>query len=115
MFKKSSTAIKSGAILGLILVVAISVAWATSTYSGSRVYQLGDPGAGFVIKSGKDRVRARVRPNALDDYLTEQGLSEVEITGEMTEELVECEDGTTHYHLNFTFGPSGTYFNVSSI
>ena len=27
----------------------------------------------------------------------------------MTEELAKCKTGT-HYHLNFTFGPSGAYF-----
>jgi hypothetical protein len=95
---------------GLLLIFALSAAWAVEYYSASKVYQLGHDGEGFVIKPGADRVRARARANALDDYLTEKGLTEVEITTEMIEEFIEIGDGTSYYALNFIFGPSGTYF-----
>lgn len=110
MLKKMFTPVRFTAIFNFVLILGLSVAWAVEYYSGSRVYRLGHRADYFVIKSGHDRVRARVRANALDGYLTEQGLNKVKITGDMTEELVECDDGTTRYHLNFTFGPTGAYF-----
>ena len=112
MFRKFATHIRTTAIISLVLVLAISMAWATSTYSNRRTYAVGDGGNIRLVKSS-DPILFYVYPGSLDSYLAEKDLNEVEITAEMTEELVKCASHT-HYHLYFTFGPSGLYFDKAN-
>ncbi len=101
---------KSIAIFSLVLVFALSAAWAVQTHNASK--WIGDKGGKFdVVKtSKKDKVKVTIKKGALKAYLEEQGRDKAEITFETTEDLVPCGSGT-HYHFNFTCGPSGTYFD----
>ena len=112
MFQKLNTAMKSAAILSLVLIFALSAALATiNYYSSSKVYHVGE-GSEFVVFEDNDgEVDVGVPAGSLDDYLEEQDLDEVEISVQMSEELVQCADGTQYYKLDFTFSPSGCYFD----
>ena len=112
MLNKSTrklTAIKSTAIIALVLAFALSAAWALEIYSNSRVYGVGEGGKIKLVKE-PNKTFVRVPEGSLDGYLAEHNLNEVEITVEMIEELVEREDGSTYYQVMFIFGPSGCYF-----
>ncbi len=103
------------AILSLVLIVAISTAWAVNYSSDSYRFTMGKSGnldlvSGKSKKGGqRDKIWCMVKKNALDDYLVEQNLSSVTLTCDLVEEWVECDDGP-HYHLSFEFGPSGAFF-----
>lgn len=113
MFHKFNTPMKSAVILSLILVLALSAAWATiNYYYKSKMMGMG---AGFfanVVHQGKDRIKATVDSGALDNYLLEQGVDEVGLAILLAEELVEQPDGSSYYRLEFTFWPSGAYFET---
>ena len=109
MFKKFNTPIKAAAILSLILAFALSTAWAVTHYSASIVIDEGGEGEIEIVNDGDDEIEVEIELNALDDYLNDEDIDEVTITVDVTEELVPC-GGGTHYHLDFTFGPSGAYF-----
>ena len=110
MFTKFRTTLTKTAILSLVLVFSLSAAWAVQNYRASK--QIGKSGGKFdVVKtSRKDKVKVIIKKGALKAYLEEQGLNEVEITVETTEDFVPCGSGS-HYHFIFTCGPNGTYFD----
>ena len=102
MFKKFNTPLKSAAILGLVLAVALSSAWA-ATYYESRM--VGHDGKTLRLNPNAN---LRVRNGGLDGYLAENGITEVEISVELTE--VFDPDGNLD-GLIFEFGTSGCYFD----
>lgn len=111
MFTKFRTTLTKTAILSLVLVFALSAAWAVQNHSASK--QIGNSGGKFdAVKTSKeDKVKVIIKTDALKAYLEEQGLNEVEITVETTEDFVPCGSGS-HYHFIFTCGPNGTYFDT---
>ena len=111
MLTQLRTTLTKTAILSLVLVFALSVAWAVQNHSTSK--QIGNSGGKFdaVKTSRKDKVKVTIKKGALKAYLEEQGLNEVEITVETTEDFVPCGSGS-HYHFIFTCGPNGTYFDT---
>lgn len=103
MFKTCNNSIRLTAILSLVLVFALSAAWAVQTYHRSKV--IGKYGGIIPIHVDVEkRAVVAILPRALDDYFNEQGIDDVEITVEM---IADEENGT----LLFTFGPSGAYFD----
>ena len=110
MFKQRYPSIRFTAIVCFVLVSAFTAAWAVQTYYASEVIKKGKGGNLKIVNAGKDKIGAKITNGSLDAYLEEQGLNEVEIQVEMTEELVECDDDT-YYHLEFTFGPSGAHMD----
>ena len=111
MFKRFQTPIGSIAIIGLVLVFALTAAWATiNYYSASAV--IGQNASGkFVIVHENDREAiVHIQKGALDHYLEDQDIDEVEITVEMSAEEIKTK-GKGYYRLEFTFGPSGAYFD----
>ena len=69
-------------------------------------------GGSFVLVNQlNDKIKIIVPNGAVGDYLTEQGISQVEITAELIEVLVDDGKGNSHYELTFTFGPNGVHFN----
>jgi hypothetical protein len=110
MFKQRNPSIRFTAIVCFVLVSAFTAAWAVQTYYASEVIKKGKGGNLKIVNQGEDKIGAKITNGSLDVYLEEQGLNEVEIQVEMTEELVECSNDT-HYHLEFTFGPSGAYMD----
>ncbi len=112
MLKKfCNTPIRFAAMLSLVLVVAISAAWAVQ-YSNSKVICMGG-GDNIKLAPSPDRVFLHVPPGSLDAYLAEKGLNSVKITAQMTEEWVQSSSGG-YYNLTFVFGPSGTYFDPNN-
>ena len=110
MFKQRYPLIRFTAIVCFVLVSAFTAAWAVQTYYASEVIKKGKGGNLKIVNAGKDKIGAKITNGSLDAYLEEQGLNAVEIQVKMTEELVECSDDI-HYHLEFTFGPSGAYLD----
>jgi hypothetical protein len=103
---------KYTAILSLVLVFALSIAWATTKhYSSSVVVPKGRALGLTIVPHGRDRINLYSQRGAIDDYMNEQGVNSVEITAELQEVLVDDGNGNSHYELTFTFGPSGAYFN----
>ena len=47
--------------------------------------------------------------------MAQQGINEVEITADLSEEWVDTGNGDGYYRLNFTFGPSGAYFTPNEL
>ena len=79
MFRKFSvTTLKSTAIVSLVLVFTLSLAWGVTYYSKSKV--VGDGGG--AIKINQD-AEVYIHPGALDAYLAEEGLDRVKIDVEM--------------------------------
>jgi hypothetical protein len=109
MFRKFNTPMKSVVALSLVLVFALSAAWALQTYNASIIVKKGGVSDRLMLvaESENGTVNFRIKAGALDDYLTEQGKDKVKITVEMIEDEA---NGV----LLFTFGPSGTYFNPPS-
>ena len=110
MFKKGFTSIRLTAIVSFVLVIAFSVAWAVQTYYASEIVKKGKGGDLKIVNEGKDKIGAKISNGSLDAYLEEQGQDKVEITVDMTEELIECDNGS-YYHLEFTFGPNDARFD----
>ena len=122
MLQKMYTPLRFTAILSLVLVFALSVAWAgkakpkgdrtttsttttstTTTSTTIQTYLASDVigGRGGSITITRDVV-VKIPAGALNAYLAEKGVDVVEITVEM----IDFGDG-----LLFIFGPSGAYFD----
>jgi len=116
MFSKFNTAIISTAILSLVFVVALSVAWAVNTYSGSVIIENGSTQNKVInlVQQGNDQIKVQICAGSLDAYMAEESLNEVLITCELTEELVSDPNGD-YYKLSFEFGPSGVYLDLNPL
>ena len=116
MKRKFNTAIISTAILSLVFVVALSIAWAVNTYNGSVIIENGSTyeQAIQIIQQGNDHIKVEIEGGSLDAYMDEEDLNEVLVTCELTEELVSGPNGD-YYKLNFEFGPSGAYFSPNPL
>jgi hypothetical protein len=111
MFKKLKHPMRFTAIISLVFVFALSVAWATiNYYSASVVIHHGKLGKRSLVNGGNRDATIHIEKGALDSYMTDQGVNQVEITTELTEERIS-QGGPPQYKLEFTFGPSGAYFN----
>lgn len=110
MFKHGYTTIRYTAIACLALVFALSAAWAINYYSASRVIRKGEGGSFKVVNQGSDWALIQVKGGSLDAYMDDRDVDEVKITVTMTEELIERDDGSTYYRLDFYFGESDAYF-----
>ena len=108
------TPIKSAVIFSLVLVLALSVAWGGKNRVRKKtVYKGGDTTHINIDRDPKGgRIRATIIGCSADDYMTEQAISEVQITVETIEEWVDDGGGNSHRRFTFIFGPSGTYFNL---
>ena len=84
------------------------------TYSGSLTVNKG-AGDWITLVKGKNRIEVLVVTGSLDAYMEEQGIDKVTITIDLVEQWVDTGDGTGHYCLDFTFGPSGAYFTPSAL
>ncbi len=107
------------AILSLIFVLAISIAWAhdndgndasQGTYNVSEIIEFGCGTTIDVVDQGNKVVKIWVDSEALDDYMIEQGINEVNLTVEVIETLIQPPDGNSYYQLDFIFGPAGAFF-----
>ena len=119
MFRKFyNPTIRSAAIGCLLLVFALSVSWATiNYYSVSKVVRMSKQYIFDVVRGkGKypDAIRVQILYGTLDAYMVEKGINKVEITVDLVEEEVTDANGT-YYRLDFTFGPSGAYFEPKSL
>ena len=117
MFTKFDTPMKLTAIFGLVLVFALSVAWATiNTYNGSAIIENGSTQDEVIqlVQQGSDQIKVQIAAGLLDAYMTEESLNEVEITCELTEEFVSDPNGD-YYKMSFEFGPSGAYFDLDPL
>lgn len=112
MKRKFNTAIISTAILSLVFVVALSLAWAVNTHNGNVIIENGsDKNRGIqIVQQGRDHIQVSIKAGSLNAYMAEERLNKVLITCELTEELVSGPDGD-YYKLSFEFGPSGAYFD----
>ena len=113
--QKFNTAIRYTAIFSFVLVIALCSAWAVTYYSESKVFNHSGGNLVLVKVQGMDRIKLTVPNGSLDDYLAEQGISDVEITADLEEEWVDTGGGTGYYRLTFTFGPSGAYFTPNEL
>ena len=110
MKRRLNSTMKSITILSLVFVFVLSAAWAIQHYSNSTVIGRGEVGGFKIVNEKKNWVFAIILTGSLDAYLDSLEIDAVEITAEMTEELVTRPDGTSYYKLDFTFGPSGAFF-----
>jgi len=117
MSQKIHTALRFATIGCLLLVLAFTDAGAAQTYHASKVIKKGGGGTIYVapnllnLLGVLDKVTATIQSRSLDAYMQEKGINSVEITVDMTKELVQRADGSSYYRLEFHFGPSGAYFN----
>ena len=141
MFKKLTTTMRLAAILGLVLTLALSTTWAkkprknkgestqsesstttdspaTTTnspsieyYSNQMIVKKGKGNWMSLVKQGQDEVYVDVIKGSLDAYMAEQGITSVEITGDLIAEQVQRADGSSYYRVTVIFGPSGAYFH----
>jgi hypothetical protein len=113
MFQKMSTPMKSTAIFSLVLMLGLSIAWAIEYYSGSVTIPRGKKGnssISLIHDGGQDKVGFVVKKRTLEPYMDEQGVNEVTVTVDATVGWVDDDQGG-HYQMNFTFGPSGAFFD----
>ena len=111
MKRKFNTAIISTAIIGLSLALVISGAWAATNFYNASAIARKNQKTTFTIMTGAGRsASVHLKKGAIDDYLSEQGLDEVEMTVELKEKEIKGE-GPPKYQLAFYFGPSGAHFN----
>ena len=112
MFTQFNNRTRLTPIIGLVLVLAISVAWANNThYSASAIAHKNQKTTFDIRDKGNRKANVVLEKGSIDNYLTEQGVNEVEITVEMVEEEIKEQNGASKYRLTFTFGPSGAYFD----
>ncbi len=111
MFKKVFQPILTIAIAHLLFILSISPTWA-ETYSDSIIIKanekLNDRKAKLILI--KDEIEIKVDIHAVESYLQDYNLNEIELTVELQEELVEDEEGD-FYFFDFTFSPPGCYFD----
>ncbi len=129
MLQKMYTPLRFTAIMSWVFVFALSIAWADEddddvqqknnggsasevTYSASEDIEKGDGTAIDVVNEGEKIIKIWVDSGSLDAYMTEQGIDDVELTVTLVEHLVQRDDGTSHYQLDFIFGPSGAHFST---
>ena len=110
MFSKFDRQMRITAIFGLVLIFALSAAWATNSYFKSKTMSIGAGLFTNVVHKGKHRIKVAVQNGALDNYLIEQGLEEVFLWVYLEETWIDTGGGEGYYQLDFTFGPSGAYF-----
>ncbi len=101
MFQKVSKVIRLTTIASFVLILGLSVAWA-STYYKSKVITAD----GGEIKIN-DNARINIPNGALTAYLNKQGTDSVKITVEMIEVGLSNKIGDNVQGLIFIFGPSG--------
>ena len=97
----------------LLAISAFSIAWAEiNTYSGSVIIESGstEDNVLHIVQQGSDQIKVQIAAGSLDAYMDEESLDEVEVTLELTEELIEDPEGD-YYKMSFEFGPSGAYFD----
>ena len=110
MFSKFDTPMKFRAIFSLVLILAVSIAFAANYYGTSFVVKKGKGHkTEYLVRDGKDKIGVMVKSQSLDAYMEEQAISSVNITVDLVEQWVETDTGG-HYRLEFTFGPSGAFF-----
>lgn len=117
MFSKFDRHMKLTAIIGMVFVLALSIAWATiNTYSGSVIIENGSNKDEVIhlVQQGSDQIKVQINAGSLDAYMAEESLNEVEVTCELTEELVSDPNGD-YYKMSFEFGPSGAYFDLDPL
>ena len=118
MFKKGYSSIRPGCTLTqsvmvvCLVVLAFSAAWATQHYYASEDAKKNKECKFKVVdeKKPKRKIEIKIKKGAINDYLKQEKIKKVKIIVEVEEELAACEEGT-HYHLNITFEPSGTFFD----
>ena len=93
----------------------IDVAYSASevievAYSASEVIKKGDGATIDVVNKGNKIIKIWVDSEALDEYMIEQGINEVNLTVDVIETYVKPKKGKGHYELDFIFGPSGAFF-----
>jgi len=79
-------------------------------YSESKEIKKGHGGTLKIVYTRTDKIEAKIKHRALDSYMEMLDLDKVEISVELKEEWVKCGDGH-HYYLDFTFSPSGAFFD----
>lgn len=112
MFQKMSPATQLTASLSLMLIIGISLVWASDYYSNSVVVPRGKKGNSSmtVVKNGgKDKVEVLIRKHTLEPYMDEMGVDEVEVTVDAVVDHVTG-GAASYYAFDFTFGPAGAYF-----
>ena len=117
MFKKFQNPIAATAVMALVLVFALSAAWA-AYYSGSVTVKTKGRSVDksfLLVDNGADRVEVTIRKDSLDAYMAEQGINSVNITADLNEEWVDTGGGSGYYRLTFVFGPSGAYFTPDEL
>ena len=117
MKKRLNSTLKSTAVLSVILMFALGAAWDGSgnasavTYSASEIIQMGNGTSIDVVNEGEKIIIIWVDSGALDDYMEEQGIGEVNLTVDVIETLIQPPDGLSYYDLEFQFGPSDAFFS----
>ena len=110
MFRKFYRHMRITAIFSLVLILAVSIAFATNYYGTSFVVKKGNGSkTEYLVRDGKNKIGVKVWSQALDIYMEEQNISSVKITVDLVEQWVETDTGG-HYRLEFVFGPSGAFF-----
>jgi hypothetical protein len=115
MFKKIYQPILAVAIAHLLFILSISPTWA-ATYSDSVIIKSNDKlneRKATLVLVERD-IKIKVNQHAVESYLEDYNLNEIELKVEMTETLVSnSDDGNEDeiYYLDFTFSPPGCYFD----
>lgn len=106
----------------MVFLLALATVWAAQTYSASFTVKKGGGGSVEIITASVGGyslldlldplgvISVKVHKGALDAYMNEKKINAVKITVKVREELVK-QDGKSRYRMDFTFGPSGAYFN----
>ena len=110
MYSKFYRHMRITAIFSLVLILAVSIAFATNYYGTSFVVKKGKGHkTEYLVRDGEDKIGVMVWSQSLDAYMEEQDISSVNITADLVEQWVETDTGG-HYCLEFTFGPHGAFF-----
>lgn len=115
MRSKQKFTIRLTATFGLVLAL-LGTAWALNIleqifHSDSTVILNGGGGTINIVNNGTDQIKLIIPQGALNTYMADHLLDGVNITVDTTEELIERDDGSTYWRLDFHFGPSSAYFD----
>jgi len=112
MPRKISLPIIAIAISHLLFILSISPTWA-ATYSDSVIIKSNDKfnDRKPMLILVEDEIEIKVNQHAVESYLEDYNLNEIELKVEMTEALVKNGDDDENYQLDFTFSPPGCYFD----
>ncbi len=117
MLTQFRTTLTKTAILSLVLIVTLSATGVLGksdtsqvTYSVSEIIEFGCGTTIDVVYENDKVIKIWVNSKALDDYMIEQGINEVNLTVEVIETYVKPKNSPWHYELDFIFGPSGAFF-----